>query len=196
MNENRKDIKRIAIFASGNGSNCENLIQFFKQSAVGRVVLVVSNREDAYVLTRAKRCNVPTVVLSKSDFQDETKLCSLLESYSVDYIILAGFLLMIPSYLIKRYEQRIINIHPSLLPRHGGKGMYGIHVHNAVKEAGEKVTGITVHYVNEVCDGGSIIAQYDTNVSPNDSVQDIADKVHELEMRYFPVVIENVLKGK
>lgn len=195
MNDNKKDIIRIAIFASGNGSNCENIIRYFSSSEVGKVVLVVSNRPDAFVLTRASRCNVDAIVLPKADFANEEKLCSVLKEYGIDIIILAGFLLMIPSFLVKRYQQRIINIHPSLLPKFGGKGMYGIHVHEAVKNAGEKRTGITIHYVNEVCDGGSIIAQYDTDVQPTDTVQDIASKVHELEMRHFPTTIETVIKN-
>lgn len=188
-------MKNIAIFASGNGSNCENIIQYFASSTDIRIVLVASNRPDAYVLARAAKHGIPSVVLSKEEFNDEERLCPLLNKYKTDFIVLAGFLLMIPPFLVKRYNRRMVNIHPSLLPKFGGKGMYGHHVHEAVKYAGEKQSGITIHYVSEKCDGGDIIAQYSVPLSPDDTPSDIADKVHTLEMKYFPKVIEDVLKS-
>jgi len=194
MNKHLKRPIRIAIFASGNGSNCENIIQYFAHSDDVTVALVVSNRRDVFVLERASRHNIASVVVPREDFGDEKRLCQLLKDYEIDFIVLAGFLLMIPSFLIKQYPRRIVNIHPALLPKYGGKGMYGIHVHEAVKNAGEKRTGITIHYVNEECDGGDIIAQYAVALDPRDTVQDIASKVHELEMRRFPEVIEKVLR--
>lgn len=190
-----KTMTNIAIFASGNGSNCENIIQYFAGSTDIKVAVVVSNRPDAFALARAARHGIPSAVLSKEDFNNEGRLCSLLDKYEIGFIVLAGFLLMIPPFLVRRYRQRMVNIHPSLLPKFGGKGMYGHHVHEAVKKAGEKQSGITIHYVSEDCDGGDIIAQYDTPLSPDDTPEDIADKVHTLEMRYFPKVIERILRG-
>lgn len=186
-------MKRIAIFVSGSGTNCENIIRHFAQSEEIRPVLVVSNRPDAYALVRAKNLNVPSIVVDKPHFNDETYLLPLLDQYQVDYIILAGFLLMIPPFLIRRYDHKIINIHPALLPKYGGKGMYGHHVHEAVKAAGEPETGITIHYVNEICDGGDIIRQFRVALTPSDSIEDIEAKIHVLEQAHFPEVIEEVL---
>lgn len=187
-------MKNIAIFASGNGSNCENIIRYFSDSNIAKVVLVVSNKANAMVLERASRLNVPSVVLSKDSFANENVLIPLLDEYKVDYIILAGFLLMIPPYLVDRYDRRMINIHPSLLPKFGGAGMYGRHVHEAVKAAGEQRTGITIHYVSNEYDKGEIIAQYDVEISSTDTVEEIENKIHSLEMRYFPTVIESILQ--
>ena len=176
----------IAIFVSGSGSNCENLIRYFENDERVSTALVVSNRPDAYALTRAQRLGVPTVVVNKAGLNDPAVMQPLLEQYAIDLIVLAGFLPMVPDYLIALFPRRIINIHPALLPRHGGKGMWGHHVHEAVKAAGDTETGITVHHVTPVCDGGEIIAQYSVALSPDDTVDDIAAKEHELEMRYFP----------
>lgn len=183
----------IAVFVSGNGTNCENIIKYFQNSKTARVALVVSNKPDAYALTRAKNLNVPSVVATKSQFNDESYLMPILQEYNIDFIVLAGFLLMVPSYLTNRYNQKMINIHPALLKKYSGKGMYGHHIHEAVKAAGEKETGITIHYVNEICDGGEIIKQYSTPLSPDDTVEDIEDKVHILEQTYFPSVIETAI---
>lgn len=187
-------MKNIAIFVSGSGTNCENIIRYFQKSEDVRTVLVVSNREDAYALVRAKNLNVPAVVLKKDRFNDENVLLPLLREYNVDYVILAGFLLMAPSFLIREYDHKIINIHPALLPKYGGKGMYGHHVHEAVKAAGEKETGITIHYVNEICDGGDIIRQFKTELTPEDTIEDIEQKIHVLEQTYFPQVIDEAIK--
>lgn len=187
-------MKNLAIFVSGSGTNCENIIRYFQKSEDVRTVLVVSNREDAYALVRAKNLNVPAVVLKKDRFNDENVLLPLLREYNVDYVILAGFLLMAPSFLIRKYDHKIINIHPALLPKYGGKGMYGHHVHEAVKAAGEKETGITIHYVNEICDGGDIIRQFKTELTPEDTIEDIEQKIHVLEQTYFPQVIDEAIK--
>lgn len=188
-------MKNIAIFVSGSGTNCENIIRHFSGHQQVNIALVLSNRADAYALVRAQRLGVPTAVVSKSEFNDEKKMNSLLDSYHIDFIVLAGFLLMVPSFLIRRYDRRMLNIHPALLPKHGGKGMYGHHVHEAVKAAGDTETGMTVHWVSDVCDGGEIIAQFSTPLSPDDTPDDIANKEHLLEMEHFPKVIEKTILG-
>lgn len=184
---------RVAIFVSGNGTNCENIIRYFAQSTTIQISLVLSNKSDAYALTRAKRLGVPTIIVSKKDFNDASILLPILQSNDIDFIVLAGFLLMIPNFLIAAFPKRMINIHPALLPKFGGKGMYGHHVYEAVKAAGETETGFTVHWVSDVCDGGEIIAQYRTPLDSTDTVEDIAEKEHQLEMKYFPSVIEKVI---
>jgi len=188
-------MKNIAIFVSGSGTNCENIIRHFSGHQQVNIALVLSNRADAYALVRAQRLGVPTAVVSKSEFNDEKKMNSLLDSYHIDFIVLAGFLLMVPSFLIRRYDHRMLNIHPALLPKHGGKGMYGHHVHEAVQAAGDTETGMTVHWVSDVCDGGEIIAQFSTPLSPDDTPDDIAHKEHLLEMEHFPKVIEKTILG-
>ena len=184
----------IAIFVSGSGTNCENLINHFECSTYVNCALVVSNRPDAYALERAKKLNVPTAVAQKAQLNDPNLMLPLLKGYEVEFIVLAGFLPLVPDYLIEAFPRKIINLHPALLPKFGGKGMWGHHVHEAVKAAGERETGMTVHYVTPVCDGGEIIAQYSTELSPEDTVDDIADKEHVLEMKYFPRVVEQVIK--
>ena len=183
----------VAIFVSGSGTNCENIIRYFKDSEQVKIRLVVSNKADAYALVRAQNQGVPTAVISKQDFNDREKMTSLLEEYDIQFIVLAGFLLIVPNFLIEAYDRRIINIHPALLPKYGGKGMYGHHVHEAVKAAGETETGMTIHYVSNVCDGGEIIAQFRTPLSPDDTPDDIAHKEHLLEMEHFPRVIEQII---
>ena len=184
----------IAVFVSGNGTNCENLIRYFEGSELATVVLVVSNKADAFALERARRLGVPTAVAVKADLNNQQFMMTLLQQFSIDFIVLAGFLPMVPSFLVEAFPRRIVNIHPSLLPKYGGKGMWGHHVHEAVKAAGEQETGITIHFVSDVCDGGDIIAQFHTSLSPDDSVDEIAEKVHSLEMKHFPEVVARVLK--
>ena len=184
----------IAIFVSGSGSNCENIIQYFQHNKQVHIALVVSNRSDAYALVRAKKLNVPTAVLPKADFNNKDKVLKLMADYRIDFIVLAGFLLMIPDWLISVYQRRMINLHPALLPKFGGMGMYGHHVHEAVRKANETETGMTVHWVSTVCDGGEIIAQFRTPITPDDTPDDIADKEHILEMERFPRVIETILR--
>ena len=186
-------MKHIAIFVSGSGSNCENIIRYFANSKDIRPALVVSNTEKAYALTRAKNLGVPIVVLNREACKNQAEVLALLADYKIDYIILAGFLLMAPNYLIEAYKDRIINLHPALLPKYGGKGMYGHHVHEAVHAAGEKETGITIHHVSPVCDGGDIIAQFHTRLTPNDTPETIAEKIHILEIAHRPHVIKTYI---
>ena len=183
----------IAIFVSGSGTNCENLIRYFEHSDGVNCALVVSNKPYAYALVRAERLGVPTVVVPKEQLRDADVMLPLLQQYGIGFIVLAGFLPLIPDYLVMAFPRRIINIHPALLPKYGGKGMWGHHVHEAVKAAGETETGMTVHYVTPVCDSGEIIAQYRVALSPSDTVDDIAEKEHQLEMKYFPQVVEEVV---
>lgn len=187
--------KRICILASGSGTNCENIIHYFQGNGKAEIAFVLSNKPDAYALVRARRLGVKTYVMTKAEINDEEKMLGLMRREHVDFIVLAGFLLLIPGFLIDAYDHRMINIHPALLPKFGGKGMYGHHVHEAVKAAGETETGMTVHWVTRQYDSGEIIAQYKTAISPDDSADDIAAKEHKLEMEYFPKVIEKVINS-
>ena len=184
---------KIAVFVSGGGTNCENLIRHFQGSDVARVALVVSNRADAFALVRAERLGVETTVAGKADLHSPDVMLPLLRRHGIDFIVLAGFLPLVPDYLIEAFPRRIVNLHPALLPKFGGKGMWGHHVHEAVKAAGETETGMTVHYVTPVCDGGDIIAQFRCDISPDDTADGIAEKEHQLEMRHFPAVIESLI---
>jgi phosphoribosylglycinamide formyltransferase-1 len=183
----------IAIFVSGDGTNCENLIRYFSTSQKVNCALVVSNKADAYALVRAERLGVPSRVVSREQLKDSAVVMPILQEYSIDFIVLAGFLPLIPDYLLDAYPRRIVNIHPALLPKYGGKGMWGHHVHEAVKAAGETETGMTVHWVTPVCDSGEIIAQFSTPLLPTDTADDIAEKEHQLEMQHFPHVVEQVI---
>ena len=186
--------KRLAVFASGNGSNAENIIRYFQaDDRNAEVALVVCNKPDAKVLERAEKLGVPAIVVPRRDFNNEDFMTGLLRDNGIDFIVLAGFLLMIPDFLIKLYPEKIVNIHPSLLPKYGGKGMYGSHVHEAVVAAGEKESGITIHMVDENCDGGRIIFQANVPVTPEDTPDNVAAKVHALEYEHFPQVIEKTL---
>lgn len=156
--------------------------------------LVVSNKSDAYVLERAQRLGVPTAVMPKVQLNDPEAMLPLLKKYDIDFIVLAGFLPLVPNFIIEAFPRRIVNLHPALLPKYGGKGMWGHHVHEAVKAAGETETGMTVHWVTPVCDGGDIIAQYKCEIAPSDSVDDIAEKEHKLEMEHFPEVVERIIR--
>lgn len=187
--------KRIAIFASGNGTNCENIIRYFQSKGDAEIAFVLSNKVDAYALVRARRLGVKTVVMTRNVFNDESAVMELMRREHVGFIVLAGFLLLVPPFLIDAFDHRMVNIHPALLPKYGGKGMYGRHVHEAVKAAGESETGMTVHWVTREYDSGAIIAQYKTAISPTDTVDDIAAKEHELEMKYFPEVIDRIISG-
>ena len=189
----KKEKVNVAVFVSGGGTNCENLIRYFQHSETVNIALVVSNKADAYALVRAERFDIPTTVVPKAELNNPDVMMPLMQRYDIQFIVLAGFLPLVPDYLIDAYPRRIINLHPALLPKFGGKGMWGHHVHEAVKAAGETETGMTVHYVTPVCDGGEIIAQYRTALSPNDTVDDIAEKEHQLEMEFFPKVVEEVL---
>ena len=188
--------KNIAIFVSGSGTNCENLIRYFKGSSEVNCELVISNKADAYALVRAQNLGVATAVVPKAELNDEAFMMSLMNEHQIAFIVLAGFLPLIPNFLIEAYPRRIVNLHPALLPKYGGKGMWGHHVHEAVKAAGETETGMTVHYVTPVCDSGEIIAQYRVALSPDDTVDDIAEKEHKLEMKFFPEVVEKVIRAQ
>lgn len=185
--------KNIAIFASGNGTNAENIIRYFQKSEVASVTLVVSNRKQAYVLERAHNLCVPTIVFAKNDWEDGTAVLDLLNERQVDFIVLAGFLLRVPDRLLHAYPNRIINIHPSLLPKYGGKSMYGDRVHEAVVAGKETESGITIHYINERYDEGDIICQVKCLLSPEDGAEEVANKVHALEYEHYPKVIEKLL---
>lgn len=186
--------KRIAIFASGNGTNAENLIRYFNDGKHGaEVVLVICNRQYAPVIEKAERLGVKACFTPRADINDPGTMLGLLERHSVDIIVLAGFLLMVPPFLIERYRDRIVNIHPSLLPKYGGKGMYGANVHKAVVDAGEKETGITIHLVSENYDEGRIIFQARTTVEPDDTPVDVERKIHQLERQHYARVVRDAL---
>lgn len=188
--------KNIVILASGSGTNTENIIRYFQSSDVARVVLVVSNKADAYVLERAKRLQVPSLVIPRDKFLESGYVCSVLQEYHADLVVLAGFLLRIPDDMLAAYPQRIVNIHPSLLPKYGGKGMYGDKVHQAVVAAGEKESGITIHYIDGHFDEGVTIFQTKCPVLPDDTPEEVAHKVHALEYEHYPKVIERILAEK
>lgn len=190
---NNKKI-RLAVFVSGGGTNLENIINYFSADEQVEVSMVVSNKADAYALQRAKNHGIPNAVISRKQFaEDEATVMAAVKD--CDFIILAGFLVKVPDYLIDAYPKRIINIHPALLPKYGGKGMYGHHIHEAVKAAGEKETGITIHFVNNELDAGEHIAQFKVALSDEDTADTIATKIHELEQAHFPKVIESVIKA-
>ena len=185
----------IAIFASGSGTNAEAIMEHFAASTTARVALLLSNRADAFALKRAERFGVPTAVFSREEFRDpEGAVARLLKEHHIEFIVLAGFLWLVPDYLTARYAGRIVNIHPALLPKFGGKGMYGHHVHEAVLAAGETQSGITIHLVNERYDSGDILFQATVPVSPDDTPDSLADKIHTLEHRHFPTVIEQTIQ--
>jgi len=184
----------IAIFVSGSGTNCENLIKYFADSERVCCALVVSNKPDALALERARRLGVETAVAPKPQLNDPEFMLPLLRDHRIGFIVLAGFLPLVPNFLIDAFPRRIINLHPALLPKYGGKGMWGHHVHEAVKAAGETETGMTVHWVTPVCDSGEIIAQVKVALCPDDTADDIARKEHELEMAHFPKIVEQVVQ--
>ena len=185
----------IAVFASGSGTNTEKIIEHFKGHEEVRIALIVCNKPDAYVLTRAENHQIPSYLISKDSFSNEEATLSALQRFDIDCIVLAGFLWLVPEYLVKAFPNRMLNIHPALLPKYGGKGMYGMHVHRAVVENKEKETGISIHYVNEKYDEGQVIAQFSCRVDPSDTPEMVAQKIHELEHAHFPGVIEKIASG-
>jgi len=187
------DKTRIAIFGSGGGSNAQAIIDHFASHDEIEISLIVSNRKKAYILERAVKENIPAAYISKSEFSDEELVLKTLEKHQVDLVVLAGFLLLIPPYLVKKFPHRILNIHPALLPKYGGKGMYGMNVHRAVEAAQEIESGITIHYVNEHYDEGNIIAQFKVGLEAGDEAKVIAEKVLALEHLNYPKVIEEVI---
>nr|WP_297165643.1 phosphoribosylglycinamide formyltransferase [uncultured Dysgonomonas sp.] len=183
----------IAIFASGSGSNAENISNYFKDKDGVSIRLIISNKADAFVHKRAEVLGIKSVTFSKDSFENSDLVLDCLKENKIDFIVLAGFLLKVPQNLIDAYPQRIINIHPALLPKFGGKGMYGDNVHKAVVAARETESGITIHYINENYDEGAIIFQARCDVLPDDTYQDVAEKVHQLEYLHFPPVINSVI---
>ncbi|WP_424962690.1 phosphoribosylglycinamide formyltransferase [Ekhidna sp.] len=180
----------LAIFASGSGTNAENIAHYFENHDLIQVKEILSNKQDAFVHQRAENLDIPSSTFSKAQFQDSSFIKRLED---IDYLILAGFLWLIPKFLIQSYRNRIINIHPALLPKFGGKGMYGDRVHQAVIEAGEKKSGITIHLVNEEYDKGEILFQSECKVSSDDTADTLAEKIHALEYEHFPHVIEEYI---
>lgn len=180
---------RIAIFASGSGTNAEKIMRHFSSHGQIEVALVLSNRQDAYVLKRAADHGIETKIFSRQDFEGNA-LSAFLKERNITHVVLAGFLWLMPAHIIKQFPDRIINIHPSLLPDFGGKGMYGMNVHEAVKRSGKNETGITIHLVNEQYDKGKVLFQAKCAVLENDSADQIAEKVHDLEYQYFSRIIE------
>lgn len=187
---------KLAIFASGNGTNAEQITEYFSGRTDVVVDVIVYNRRDAFVATRAERLGIEARYFKKSDFMESDKVVDFLRDRGVDYVILAGFLLLVPENLLKAFPQRIVNIHPALLPKYGGKGMYGHIVHEAVVSNHESETGITVHVVDDRYDCGTALFQARCLVNPNDSADDVAAKIHLLEKEYFPRVIDAFVNGK
>lgn len=200
MHKNKRNVrkcnlnmKNITIFASGSGSNAENIANYFEGSDEVRISLIVCNKADAFVFERAKKLGIPSVLLTKADMSDEARVLSLLREYKTDFIVLAGYLLLVPKYLVDAYPRAIVNIHPALIPLHCGKGMYGDKVHEDVVRCGDKESGITIHYVNEFFDNGDIIFQATCPVEPGDDAHAVATKVHALEYAHFPHVIAETI---
>ncbi|HLW33092.1 MAG TPA: phosphoribosylglycinamide formyltransferase [Aequorivita sp.] len=187
--------KRIVIFASGSGTNAENIIQYFKKTNIAKVVLVLSNKREAQVLERAKNLGVEAIYFTKKELYSSDFILKIIKKAQPDLIVLAGFLLKFPENILQEFPNKVINIHPALLPKYGGKGMYGNFVHQAVLQNQEKESGISIHYVNENYDEGALIFQKTTKISPDDTAKTIADKIHELEHEWFPKVIEGILSG-
>lgn len=197
-------MKKIAVFASGSGSNAENIYEYFncnkKESkeandCIAKVELIITNKKDAYVLERAKRLGIDSVVFEKEKWVDGLEILDYLNNREIDFIVLAGFLLKVPPAIISHYPMAIVNIHPALLPKFGGKGMYGDNVHKAVIEAKETKSGITIHYVNENYDEGDIIFKSECDITSTDDYNSLATKVHTLEYAHFPKVIEECIKN-
>lgn len=188
-------MKKIAIFASGSGSNAENIIQYFLSKPEISMDSVFCNVAEAYVLKRAEKYNIPTFLFNREDLKNQEKVLQILQERQIDFIVLAGFLWLMPSFIVSAFPNRIINIHPALLPHHGGKGMYGMKVHEAVIAAGEKESGITIHYINNQYDKGDPIFQARCPVEAGETPESLAKKVHALEYAHFPRVIEEILQN-
>lgn len=187
---------KIALFASGSGTNVENIANYFKNHSEIECTLVLSNKKDAFVLERAKILDIPSVVFNREQFKNTSEVVNILIEHDIDLVVLAGFLWLIPENLIAAFPNKIINIHPALLPKHGGKGMYGNKVHEAVVANNENESGITIHFVNEHYDEGTTLFQAKCEVLPTDSPDDVAKKVHALEYEHFPLIIEKLLLAK
>ena len=186
-------MKNIAVFASGNGTNAEKIAQYFKDNDNVSVNLILTNNPRAGVLQRAAKLGIPSLVFDRDTFYNKSDVVDVLRSNKTDLIVLAGFMWLVPAGILNEYENRIVNIHPALLPKYGGKGMYGHHVHEAVLAAKEKESGITIHYVNEKYDEGQIIFQAKVTVDDDDTPDTLAEKIHKLEYEHYPRVIEEIL---
>jgi phosphoribosylglycinamide formyltransferase-1 len=188
-------MKRILIFASGSGSNAQKIVEYFADSEEINVIKIFSNKKDAYVLERAKALNIDTVTFNKDNFYQTDNVLNILQDINPDLIVLAGFLWIVPKKIIAAFPNKIVNIHPSLLPKYGGKGMYGMHVHNAVIMNKERQSGITIHYVNEEYDRGDIIFQATCDIENSDTAECLANKIHTLEHIHYPQTIEKILSS-
>ena len=188
-------MKKLVVFASGSGTNAENIIKYGRRTGKYEVAYVAVNKPDAYVIKRAEKLNVPVFLFDRKDLYENCKVLDFLKHEEPDLIVLAGFLWLVPSDIVSAFEKKIINIHPALLPKYGGKGMYGNRVHEAVKKNGEKETGITIHYVDEKFDNGDIIFQKSVKINPGDTPDDIASKVHDLEYIFYPKIIVKLISG-
>jgi phosphoribosylglycinamide formyltransferase-1 len=186
-------MKRIAIFASGSGTNAENLVQFFRTNPAGRVEMILTNRPDAGVIHRAKTLGVETILFDREQFYETGAIVKLLQERDIEFIVLAGFLWLVPAALLNVYRGRVVNIHPALLPKYGGKGMYGNRVHEAVIASGDKNSGITIHHVNQAYDEGDVIFQASCPVMKDDTADSLASRIHQLEYKHFPAEIEKIL---
>ncbi len=186
-------MKKIAIFASGSGTNAQNIYDYFSENKKAKIRVIITNKNDAYVLQRAKKMNIPSKYFNRTEFFESDLIVDFLNKNEIDLIVLAGFLWLIPQNILQKYKNRIINIHPALLPKYGGKGMFGHHVHQAVVDNNDTQSGITIHYVNEKYDDGEIIFQAFCDISKTDKADDIAKKVHKLEYEHYPKIIENIL---
>ena len=188
-----QEMKNIAILASGSGSNAENIAKYFEESDYARVSFIIANNPEAYVLERAKKLGIEAAVVTKQQFMEADSIIAMLKERNIDFVVLAGFLLLVPQKLIQAYPGKIVNIHPALLPKHGGKGMYGDRVHKAVVECGDSESGITIHLIDEQYDKGTTFFQAKCPVLPSDTPDDVAAKVHALEYEHFPHVIEEIM---
>lgn len=187
--------KKIAILASGNGTNAENIIRYFREKDSADVRLVLTNRQNAFVLERARGLGVPCFYFPKDDWESGEAVLSMLQKHHIGFVVLAGFLMRVPDSILHAYPDKMVNIHPSLLPKFGGKGMYGDRVHEAVIAAGEKESGITIHYTNARYDEGAIICREKCPVLADDTPEELARRIHRLEQEYFPQVIERLVQA-
>ena len=186
-------MKKIAVFASGNGTNAENIFNYFSKSSIGRVVNLYCNNKNANVINRFSPKKIPVFLFSKKELNNSKKIDVLLSENKIDYIVLCGFLLKIPERIICNYKDKIINIHPSLLPKHGGKGMYGENVHKSVLKNNDSISGITIHYVNKNYDEGGVVFQKSCNLSKNESLNSLTQKIKFLEKKHYPRIIEKII---
>jgi phosphoribosylglycinamide formyltransferase 1 len=185
----------IAVFASGSGTNFQALVNYFAGSDEIRIKLLLCNREGAQVLDRAEKANIDSFVFTRDELENSSRVLEVLSEHEIHFIVLAGFLLLLPKNILLSYPGRVINIHPALLPKYGGKGMYGMHVHEAVISSGDRFSGITIHMVNDEYDKGAIVSQHTCDIRPDDTPETLAARIHELEHYWFPRIIEKLLAG-